>query len=418
MNHGISILFRAIPLAMAAFCFGYGAYVFAAGSDPSRLIAGPVVFFLGSICVALYCTAATIIRQIIGTYSAAAKYLFPAVGYAFAAMTVICGIFIITSNMTGAYVTGHVVCGLGLITACVSTAATSSTRFSLIPKNSGDSSFSINPAGFSRGQSSLLIFIVSAVAAGAWLWCILLFSIGTLPAHIVAGSVMFGIACVCTSLIALVASIARQARGSYTMGERRRWMSLVLCMGGLAFVLGLILIFTFRGESINFVGFVLIGLALICWSISSKVILLAKIWHADFPLANRIPIIPVLHGAGVPFPRRVPLRSGAVRNQILRSGARTDGIRRHLLHALLHRLDSRKRREQEITAPPDNIIFRHTKAFRPLWPKGFFTYGGGRRCGRYKATRREPPPERGRLRTTGGKANNNAADWQPRNNGR
>ena len=150
MNHGISILFRAIPLAMAAFCFGYGAYVFAAGSDPSRLIAGPVVFFLGSICVALYCTAATIIRQIIGTYSAAAKYLFPAVGYAFAAMTVICGIFIITSNMTGAYVTGHVVCGLGLITACVSTAATSSTRFSLIPKNSGDSSFSINPAGFSR----------------------------------------------------------------------------------------------------------------------------------------------------------------------------------------------------------------------------------------------------------------------------
>ena len=240
MNHGISILFRAIPLAMAAFCFGYGAYVFAAGSDPSRLTAGPVVFFLGSICVALYCTAATIIRQIIGTYSAAAKYLFPAVGYAFAAMTVICGIFIITSNMTGAYVTGHVVCGLGLITACVSTAATSSTRFSLIPKNSGDSSFSINPAGFSRGQSSLLIFIVSAVAAGAWLWCILLFSIGTLPAHIVAGSVMFGIACVCTSLIALVASIARQARGSYTMGERRRWMSLVLCMGGLAFVLGIV----------------------------------------------------------------------------------------------------------------------------------------------------------------------------------
>lgn len=123
------------------------------------------------------------------------------------------------------------------------------------------------------------------------MWCILLFALGTLPAHIVAGSVMFGIACVCTSLIALVASIARQARGSYTMEERRRWMGLVLAMGGLAFVLGLILLFTLRGEAISFV---LIGLALICWSISSKVILLAKIWHADFPLANRIPIIPVL----------------------------------------------------------------------------------------------------------------------------
>ena len=274
MNYGISILFRAIPLAMAAFCFAYGAYVFAAGDDPSRLTAGPVLFFLGSICIALYCTAATIIRQIIGTYTAAAKYLFPAIGYAVAAMTVICG--------------------LGFITACVSTAATSSTRFSLIPKNSGDSTFSVNPAGFTRGQSSLLIFIVSAIAAGAWVWCILLFALGTLPAHVVAGSVMFGIACVCTSLIALVASIARQARGSYTMEERRRWMGLVLAMGGLAFALGLILIFTLRGEAISFVGFVLIGLALICWSISSKVILLAKIWHADFPLANRIPIIPVL----------------------------------------------------------------------------------------------------------------------------
>ena len=126
---------------------------------------------------------------------------------------------------------------------------------------------------------------------------------------------MFGIACVCTSLIALVASIARQARGSYTMEERRRWMGLVLAMGGLAFVLGLILLFTLRGEAISFVGFVLIGLALICWSISSKVILLAKIWHADLPLANR---------------------------------TRPDGFRSHLLHALLHRLDPRKRREQEI----------------------------------------------------------------------
>ena len=91
MNYGISILFRAIPLAMAAFCFAYGAYVFAAGDDPSRLTAGPVLFFLGSICIALYCTAATIIRQIIGTYTAAAKYLFPAIGYAVAAMTLPCG---------------------------------------------------------------------------------------------------------------------------------------------------------------------------------------------------------------------------------------------------------------------------------------------------------------------------------------
>lgn len=294
MNYGISILFRAIPLAMAAFCFAYGIYIFTAGDDPSRFTAGPVVFFLGSICVALYCTAATIIRQIIGTYSAAAKYIFPAIGYTFAIITFICGLFILASHATGSYVTGHVVCGLGLIAGCVSTAATASTKFSLIPKNSGDANFAINPAGFSRGTVALLIGIACVISVTAWIWSFSLFGTSSLPAHTVAGSVMLGIACVCTSLIALVGSIARQVRGTYLMQEKSKWMGLVLVMGCVAFIFGLIMIFAHWGESINFVGFVLIGLALICWSISSKVILLAKIWHAEFALASRIPIIPVV----------------------------------------------------------------------------------------------------------------------------
>ena len=294
MNHGISVLFRAIPLAMAAFCFAFGAYIYASGDDPSRLTAGPVVFFLGSICVALYCTAATIIRQIIGTYTEAAKYIFPAIGYSVAAITIICGIFIITSHATGSLVTGHVVCGLGLIAACVSTAATASTRFSLIPENSADRSFALNARGFTARESCALIAVAVAAAATAWVWGIVILAKGTLSAHIVAGCVMLGIACVCTSLIALVASIARQARGSYTMPEKAKWMALVLGMGCVAFVLGVAVLIAYRHHPINFVGFVLFGLALICWSISSKVILLAKIWHADFPLANRIPIIPVL----------------------------------------------------------------------------------------------------------------------------
>ena len=144
------------------------------------------------------------------------------------------------------------------------------------------------------GQAATLIGIVVVAALAAWVWCILLFVRGTLPAHIVAGSVMFGIACVCTALIGLVASIARQIRGSYTMREKSRWQSLALVMGFLAFALGVIMLIVLRGQPINFVGFVLFGLALICWSISSKVILLAKIWHDDFPLDKRIPVIPIL----------------------------------------------------------------------------------------------------------------------------
>ena len=49
MNYGISVLFRAIPLLMALFCFGYGFFVFNYGVDSSRFVAGPVVFSLGFI---------------------------------------------------------------------------------------------------------------------------------------------------------------------------------------------------------------------------------------------------------------------------------------------------------------------------------------------------------------------------------
>lgn len=294
MNYGISVLFRAIPLVMAAFCFSYGAYILAAGNDLSRLTAGPVIFFLGSICVALYTTASTIIRQLIGTYTTAAKYILPMIGYAFALMTIICGLFIIPAGDPGSYVAGHVVCGLGLITTCVATAATSSTRFVLIPRNSEKPDFSPNPAGFSANQVQVLTGLAVLVSAIAWIWCICLFAVSNSPKHFVAGSVMLGIACVCTSLIALVASIARQVRGTYSMRERGMWMGLVLLMGAVAFVFDLVMIFVHWGETVNFVGFVLIGLALICWSISSKVILLAKIWHNTFKLASRIPIIPVV----------------------------------------------------------------------------------------------------------------------------
>ena len=44
MNYGISILFRAIPLAMALFCFGYGAFIYGYGDAGNRVVAGPVLY--------------------------------------------------------------------------------------------------------------------------------------------------------------------------------------------------------------------------------------------------------------------------------------------------------------------------------------------------------------------------------------
>ena len=279
---------------MAAFCFGYGLYVWMNGGTPDRLTAGPVVFFLGSICVALFTTAATIIRQIIGRYTTAEKYLLPAVGYFFALGTIVCGGVIMANHGASSVVAGHVICGLGLITACVSTAATSSTKFSLIPKNSADASMSVNHAGFSRSGERALIAVTTIIAAIAWVWAIALIAWADDAPHIVAGCVMGGIACVCTSLIALVGSIARQVRGDYSLGERKVWPWVPVVMGFIAFIAGLYMIFSHWGQTIDFVGFVLIGLALICWSISSKVILLAKIWHREYALASRIPIIPII----------------------------------------------------------------------------------------------------------------------------
>jgi len=294
MNHGNHVVFRAIPLAMAVFCFAYGAYIYAAGDDPARLTAGGVVFFLGPICTALYCMAAAVVRQSVGTHTETAKYLFPAIGYAFALATLICGVFILASQTIGSLVTGRLVCGSGLVAVCVSTVAAAASRFSLIARNTADASFSINPQGFTIGQSATLIGIVIVAALAAWVWSILLFARGTLPAHFAAGSCLLGIACICTSFVALVVGIVRQTRGSYTMREKSRWTGWSVAMGAATFILGIVLLIVLRGQTANFVGFVTLGLAMICWSVSSQTIMLAKVWHDGNSSARNIAIVPIL----------------------------------------------------------------------------------------------------------------------------
>lgn len=296
MNYGMSILFRAIPLIMAAFCFGYGAFIYVYGDAGSRVVAGPVVFSLGMICIALYCTAATIIRQIIHTYNKAAKYGLPILGYLVAVITIIGGICIFSNNSSSsAFVAGHVVAGVGLITMCVATAATSSTKFALIPGNSKSTGNEVLEGAFSEGQERALKIVAIVTSAVAWIWAfILLGNSYTHPAYFVAGHVMAGIACICTSLIALVATIARQIRNVYTERERTKWPELVLLMGTISLVWGLFVIFADSSSTNGVIGYIMIGLGLVCYSISSKVILLAKVWRHEFKLAKRIPLIPVL----------------------------------------------------------------------------------------------------------------------------
>lgn len=294
MNYGISVLFRTIPLLMALFCFGYGAFVLDMGTDPAKNVAGPVVMSLGMICIALFATAATIIRQIIHTYNTVVRYALPVLGYLAALLTFICGWEYISEAATAShFVAGHVICGVAFITACVATTATSSTRFTLIPANSQTTENNVLPQAFNGTQGKLLIVVAALLALATWIWTFLLLAKSDVHnAYYVAGHVMAGIACICTSLVALVATIVRQIRNSYSHAERKWWPVMVLAMGTFSILWGL-LILKNPNPAESSIGYIMIGLGLVCYSISSKVILLAAIWRNTFKLANRIPLIPV-----------------------------------------------------------------------------------------------------------------------------
>lgn len=296
MNRGIRILFRTIPLAMALFCFGYGASVYSYGSAVSRLVAGPVVFSLGMVCVALFCMAAILIRQMSHTYNQVTKYVLPIIGYLVAGVTIIEGISLFKNVSTStAFVAGHVVTGIGFMAVCIATAAISVTRFTFILTNSKSTGNALPKGAFSVSQERILETIVSVTALVAWIWAFTLLSNSNAHSiYSVAGHVMAGIACICTSLAALVATIVRQIRNVYTEKDRSIWTELVLLMGTIAFIWGLFVIFSDSSSTNGVIGYMLMGLGFVCYSISGIVILLACIWRRETKLVNRIPLIPIL----------------------------------------------------------------------------------------------------------------------------
>lgn len=294
MNYTISVLFRAIPVAMAALCIAFGMYCWSSGANKDYFVAGHVVTFLGAICLALFATAATIIRQLVHRYNRFYRYALPAFAYLVAAATIAYGLLLLRTGAGDAFVAGHVVFGLGLITACVATVAAASTRFTLIPRNSrGAADAPPPPEAFSAGASAVMEALPAAFAAVGWAWAIFLLLRDADPAYFIAGHVLAGLAAICTSLIALVASVVRQVRNTYTPNDARLWPAFVVLMGTLNLVWGLVIVSLHREPYWLAPGFVMIGLGLVCFSILSKVLLLALVWRRSFPLANRVPLIPM-----------------------------------------------------------------------------------------------------------------------------
>ncbi|TDB84862.1 DUF2776 family protein [Actinomadura sp. KC216] len=300
MNYKISVLFRVIPVLMGAVSTGLGAYVLAHASGPSARVAGLVLIFLAAICLCLFATAATIIRQLIGRYTALDRLLYPVFGFAVSCVATGYGLYLLarTPRSPPDFIAGHVIFGIGMVCLCVSCVATVSTRFLLISENSArpEGAPPRSPAPFRPRTARILTTLPALAALATWAWAFTLLAGGgggAAAGRFTAGHVMSGLALVCTCLIGLVASLLRQIQNTYTPRERVLWPGLAAALGAIGIVWALLVISLHTRSSQLAAAFVLIGLGLICWSILSKVLLLALVWRRNAPLANRVPLIPV-----------------------------------------------------------------------------------------------------------------------------
>ncbi|MCR2764793.1 DUF2776 domain-containing protein [Microbacterium sp. zg.B48] len=295
MNYGISILFRAIPLLMGAVCLGFGLYVLSGGDDAGHFVAGHVLIALTAICIALFTTAAIIIRQITDTFAGAWKIILPIVGYSVATATVAWGLWLRSDTSSASFVAGHVVFGVGLVAACVSTVGAASSAFTLIPRNAAGSHGDGVPAeAYGRPMAWALLGVPVAATLIAGVWAVVLLVGGARADHFVAGHVLLGLTAICSSLIALVGTVVRQVRNQFDEPERWSWSVWVLIMGAATAAWGLFVLFSSDRPERVAPGCILLGLGMICFSIISKVWLLASVWRREFPLADRVPIIPVM----------------------------------------------------------------------------------------------------------------------------
>ncbi|RWU93757.1 DUF2776 family protein, partial [Escherichia coli] len=139
-------------------------------------VAGHVLISLAAICLALFTTAFIIISQLTRGVNTFYNTLFPIIGYAGSIITMIWGWALLAGNdvMADEFVAGHVIFGVGMIAACVSTVAASSGHFLLIPKNAAGSKSDGTPVQAYSGQSEY--FVAGHVLISLAAICLALFT--------------------------------------------------------------------------------------------------------------------------------------------------------------------------------------------------------------------------------------------------
>ena len=110
---------------MGLICIALGGFVLESSGQSEYFVAGHVLISLAAICLALFTTAFIIISQLTRGVNTFYNTLFPIIGYAGSIITMIWGWALLAGNdvMADEFVAGHVIFGVGMIAACVSTVA-------------------------------------------------------------------------------------------------------------------------------------------------------------------------------------------------------------------------------------------------------------------------------------------------------
>jgi hypothetical protein len=275
---------------MGIFTFSYGLFIQQWFSNASEL-SGYILLSFTSICIALFTTAATIIRQLINRYNIFYKMMLPFLGYTCSILTIFIG-WMISFNQKIHIVEGNIILGVGLIAACISTVATTSTKFSEIKNSSKLNDGVTNPNGF----SPFITYILLSIPVLAWIVSLIkgLFLVSKSGIfYYISGHVLIGISFVCASLIWLVYIIIAQINNQFSLKYKWIYTFFVLFNGIFNILWGIIILIHPISNKAIAPAYVLIGLGLVCFSISSKVILLTLVWHNNSTLAKRVPLIPI-----------------------------------------------------------------------------------------------------------------------------
>ncbi|MGW4380107.1 DUF2776 family protein [Kitasatospora sp. NPDC004531] len=300
MDHGTSVLLRAVPLLMGAVSAALGGYVLAHSGGPSARVAGLTLVFLAAVCLCLFAVASTVVRQLLGRSGALERIGRPAFGFAVAGAAIGYGLCLLAESRrpVADFVAGSVVLGLGLVCVCVSSVAAVATRFTLIGENAArpEGSPPRSPAPFGRTGARVLVAVPAVAAAAAWAWAIVMLANGgggDSDARFTAGHVVVDQAIVCTALIGLVVTLLRQIRNTYTPRERFWWLVPAAVLGAMDITGGLVVVALDPRPGQLATGYVQIGLGLLCWTVLSAVLLLALRWRRAAPPAGRVPLIPL-----------------------------------------------------------------------------------------------------------------------------